>query len=75
MPDASRVSDRLDAVHRSVPWQLVLRDLGATFVWVVAVSLLFRATGWPTWPYVVTVFAGVLIYSLLADPWTTAPDD
>lgn len=72
-PTDSRLSGSALAVARSIPWRSVLVDLALVVAWFVAVSLVFAATGWPTWLYYLVVFGGVIGYSLGKGP-STAPD-
>ncbi|NHN48278.1 hypothetical protein G9464_11790 [Halostella sp. JP-L12] len=48
----------------AVPWQSLAVDIVLVVAWVAATSFAFRAMGWPNWLYYVTVFGGVLAYSL-----------
>lgn len=48
----------------AVPWQSLAVDIVLVVAWVAAASFAFGAMGWPNWLYYVTVFGGVLAYSL-----------
>ena len=60
----SRSASGVRALVEATPWRSVLYDLVVVLAWVLAVSLLFRTTGWPTWAYSLAAFGGVLGYSL-----------
>lgn len=51
----------------AVPWRSLAADLVLVAAWVAAASFAFQTTGWPVWAYYVTVFGGVLAYSLAVD--------
>lgn len=69
--------DRLRALERAIGADAVryLVDLALVAAWVVAATVVFRATGWPVAAYYGVVFGGVLGYSLLVDPWSRVDSD
>ena len=48
----------------AVPWRSLAVDLVLVVAWVAATSFAFQTTDWPIWLYYVTVFGGVIGYSL-----------
>lgn len=61
-PPRRIVPRRVD--RESIPWRRLLFDLVIVAVWVLAVTLLFRVTGWSRGIHYVVVFGGVVGYTL-----------
>lgn len=72
--DPSGLREAALAFVRSIPWRSVLFDLAVVVVWFAAVSFTFRANGWPSEPYYVVLFGGVIGYSLVSKPWPSRRD-
>lgn len=65
---SSRVRDAVHTLGETLSWRPVLRDLVVVVLWVLLVTFVFRAMGWPHWLYFVVAFGGVIGYSLVGGP-------
>lgn len=65
---SSRVRDAVHTLDETLSWRTVLRDLVVVTLWVLLVTFVFRAMGWPQWLYFLVAFGGVIGYSLVGGP-------
>lgn len=65
---AAKIS-RLSSIALDSRGGRFLVDLAVVLAWVAVATVAFRAAGWSVTAYYAVVFAGVILYSLVIDPW------
>ncbi|OVE83743.1 hypothetical protein [Natronolimnobius baerhuensis] len=51
----------------------LLVDIMAIVVWITTVTVVFRLAELSITAYYVTIFLGVVVYSVVFDPWSVRP--
>lgn len=56
-------------------WTHLLENVVVIVGWVVLLTVVFAQTGWPEWAYSLSVVGGVVVYSLLQEPFDLPESD